>query len=293
MPRKASSASGRPPVSEIAEPGNWVIRAARLRRHHDDLRLLIAGRAARVVTAEPRLGAVPQIQRLHELVRVRACPRVHDRMPVPLPERRFSRGGVEVELDHLPVALVLVVPVVAPSPPAPVGTAPPFQRMTRAASARPPVRTSQRAAAPHRRHRGDAAGTSNITRPATASTERKPIPRCYEATRPALTARPLVSARSVSAHGWRAGRCSTHARIRVVSGESESPAFAGLSVEADEGTRTLDLLHGKSTQTFAPVRSRSLKRPICRAFSKSTEHERTRANAECDHCDHESTSSGP
>jgi hypothetical protein len=47
------------------------------------------------------------------------------------------------------------------------------------------------------------------------------------------------------------------------------------SFRADDGTRTHDLLHGKCERPFAPVRSRSLKRPVCGGFGRSG---RTRAN---------------
>ena len=58
------------------------------------------------------------------------------------------------------------------------------------------------------------------------------------------------------------GRCGTKAKALV----------AGLSVEgeADDGTRTHDLLHGKRAQAFAPVRARSLKLPICGAVLATT-----------------------
>jgi hypothetical protein len=38
---------------------------------------------------------------------------------------------------------------------------------------------------------------------------------------------------------------------------NRNPRFTGV-FKADEGTRTLDLLHGKCERTFAPVRARSL-----------------------------------
>jgi hypothetical protein len=46
-------------------------------------------------------------------------------------------------------------------------------------------------------------------------------------------------------------------------------------IEADEGIRTLDLLHGKCSRSFALVRARSLKRAGCRGFRSG---ERTGAN---------------
>jgi hypothetical protein len=54
----------------------------------------------------------------------------------------------------------------------------------------------------------------------------------------------------------------------------ENPRFTGVS-EADEGTRTLDLLHGKCERPFASVRAGSLKPADCRVSRPS---ERTRAN---------------
>ena len=86
---------------------------------------------------------------------------------------------------------------------------------------------------------------------------------------------------------WRHGKRSLEASswdssgTHVVSIQNKNPRFTGV-LEADEGTRTFDLLHGKCERPFAPVRSRSLKRPVCRAFRTS---ERTRANAEpCHSC---------
>ena len=95
-------------------------------------------RPARVVAAEPgALLAVPEVQGRAELARVRAGGHVDDRvasllldlgvgpgMPLPAcvlgvgdlrglePERLVGRVGREGELDHLPVALVLVVELV-------------------------------------------------------------------------------------------------------------------------------------------------------------------------------------
>jgi hypothetical protein len=56
--------------------------------------------------------------------------------------------------------------------------------------------------------------------------------------------------------------------------------FAGTS-EADDGTRTHDLLHGKSWRAFAPVRARSLKARVSSGFFEPSERDRTRANGEC------------
>ena len=48
--------------------------------------------------------------------------------------------------------------------------------------------------------------------------------------------------------------------------QQKTPPLSGAFRGADEGTRTLDLLHGKCEQTFAPVRSGSLKRGVCSGF---------------------------
>ena len=44
----------------------------------------------------------------------------------------------------------------------------------------------------------------------------------------------------------------------------EKPAVSSGFPRADEGTRTLDLLHGKRPRPFAPVRASALKRRVCR-----------------------------
>jgi hypothetical protein len=56
---------------------------------------------------------------------------------------------------------------------------------------------------------------------------------------------------------------------------TEHPARCGAFAKADDGTRTHDLLHGKSERPFAAVRARSLKPAVCRGFHAS---ERTRPN---------------
>jgi hypothetical protein len=66
---------------------------------------------------------------------------------------------------------------------------------------------------------------------------------------------------------------------------NKNPRFTGV-FEADEGTRTLDLLHGKGWRAFAPVRSRSLKRPVCSPSGRASERQRTRTNVQCSHCCH-------
>jgi hypothetical protein len=60
----------------------------------------------------------------------------------------------------------------------------------------------------------------------------------------------------------------------VVSKRNKNPRFTGV-LEADDGTRTYDLLHGKCARPFAPVRARSLKPSTRRAFRVG---ERTRPN---------------
>ena len=94
-------------------------------------------RAAGVVAAHPRLRRAPEIERIGELVGMRAGPWIDDGMGVvgelePVApvgmlgalvraiadldglsgERRARIGRLEVELDHLPVALVQVVEIV-------------------------------------------------------------------------------------------------------------------------------------------------------------------------------------
>ena len=126
-----------PPVAVVSEPGEPVVRAACCWRQQHDLGLLVAGRPARVVTPETGLRTVSQVHRLDELVGVRTRARVDDRVfatPFELlfvpgralgalvlrvadelrrpAQRLLRRRRVEDELDHLPVTLVLVVPVV-------------------------------------------------------------------------------------------------------------------------------------------------------------------------------------
>jgi hypothetical protein len=62
--------------------------------------------------------------------------------------------------------------------------------------------------------------------------------------------------------------------MAVLCTDDASCPFAGL-LEADDGTRTHDLLHGMCERPCAPVRCRSLKRAPCRA---SRPRERTQAN---------------
>jgi hypothetical protein len=59
-----------------------------------------------------------------------------------------------------------------------------------------------------------------------------------------------------------------------VAAAPASPVSSGFQ-KADEGTRTLDLLHGKGWRAFAPVRSGSLKPLVCSGFGSA---ERTAAN---------------
>jgi len=65
----------------------------------------------------------------------------------------------------------------------------------------------------------------------------------------------------------------------------KTPANRFRALKADEGTRTLDLLHGKCQRPFASVRTRSLKRAGCRGSVQVSEREQTRANTEpCHSC---------
>jgi hypothetical protein len=65
---------------------------------------------------------------------------------------------------------------------------------------------------------------------------------------------------------------------------NKNPRFTGV-LEADEGTRTLDLLHGKCARCsdlFARVRSKPL---VCRTLVRASERERTRTSAQpCHSC---------
>jgi len=65
---------------------------------------------------------------------------------------------------------------------------------------------------------------------------------------------------------------------RYQSRQKVNPRFTGV-LEADEGTRTLDLLHGKCWRPFAPVRTRSLKPAVCRGF-RSGDRPRVRVRAD-------------
>jgi hypothetical protein len=76
--------------------------------------------------------------------------------------------------------------------------------------------------------------------------------------------------RPLRRHGGRARQ-----RARVGQLTQRAAAGGPRSVEADDGIRTHDLLHGKCEQPFAPVRARSLKPAVCSAFLPS---ERTGAN---------------
>jgi transposase len=78
---------------------------------------------------------------------------------------------------------------------------------------------------------------------------------------------------------------SCHAGCALTLKTTEPPGLRGFT-RADDGTRTNDLLHGKGWRVFAPVRSRSLKAPVCSKFVRASERERSRANAKCSHCCH-------
>ncbi len=71
----------------------------------------------------------------------------------------------------------------------------------------------------------------------------------------------------------------------VISSDNKKCRFAA-AFEADDGTRTHDLLHGKSWRAFAPVRSSSPKPAVCSSVGRASERHRTRANGECSHCSH-------
>ena len=126
------------PAAGEADPGERSERRLRVARDRVDDRTDVDRRALRVVAADAFRGRAAEIQRLAVEVRVRARGRMHDGVRavdelelVVAPVRslgalvlavadggRLGRerlGGairVEVELDHLPVALVRVVPVV-------------------------------------------------------------------------------------------------------------------------------------------------------------------------------------
>jgi hypothetical protein len=67
--------------------------------------------------------------------------------------------------------------------------------------------------------------------------------------------------------------CS-HAAQPFTPQKTKAPDFQGF-LEADDGTRTHDLLHGKAWRAFAPVRVRSLNLLFSSSFASS---ERTAAN---------------
>jgi hypothetical protein len=68
------------------------------------------------------------------------------------------------------------------------------------------------------------------------------------------------------------------------AGKTESVDLQEL-LEADEGTRTLDLLHGKCEQPFAPFAPVRSNRLFAEASMQASEQDRTRANAEpCHSC---------
>ncbi len=62
--------------------------------------------------------------------------------------------------------------------------------------------------------------------------------------------------------------------------QRQKPPIDG-GFRADEGTRTLDLLHGKRWRAFAPVRFRCPKRRVAARSVRARERHRSRANANC------------
>ena len=126
------------PAALVGDPRQGGARCRRLARDRDHLRLELEVRAAGVVAADALLAGAADVEGRVEEVRVRAGGRIDDR-PAPvdelellvapvrrlgalvlavadgdgiLAERLLGVVGVEEELDHLPVALVQVVPVV-------------------------------------------------------------------------------------------------------------------------------------------------------------------------------------
>jgi hypothetical protein len=90
---------------------------------------------------------------------------------------------------------------------------------------------------------------------------------------------PRADAGSQRALCWkRCARRSLESRLWDTNGThvamtaNKNPRFPGV-LEADDGTRTHDLLHGKCERPFAPVRTRSVKRLDCGTFPRI---ERTR-----------------
>ena len=126
------------PAALEVDPRELGTSLSRIARDRRDRRAKVVVRAGRVVAADALLGGAAEEQAFVVEVRVRAGRRVHDRMGavdevelVVAPARllrslvlavadlgrslreRIARGcRVEVELDHLPVAFVQVVPVV-------------------------------------------------------------------------------------------------------------------------------------------------------------------------------------
>ena len=127
-----------PPASLEVDPRERAPRGCRVARDGLHGRAQLVVRTSRVVATDAGLRRAAEVQRLRVLVRVRPGGRIDDRMAaadqfelVVAPVRSFGpfvravadgdrilrqggacRGGIEVELDHLPVALVQVVEVV-------------------------------------------------------------------------------------------------------------------------------------------------------------------------------------
>jgi hypothetical protein len=105
----------------------------------------------------------------------------------------------------------------------------------------------------------------------TADSSRTPLPRSLEP-------------------GHSAGKTPTFwdsSGTHTVTTGNKKPACA-VFLEADDGTRTHDLLHGKGWRTFAPVRSCSPKPVVCSGFewSERTEANPSERSMHCCHCDH-------
>ena len=126
------------PAALEGDPGEGLRGRGRVARDRLHDRADLAVRALRVVAADSGLRGAPEVERFLELVRVRAVRRIDDGVRtvddlelVVAPTRALGTlvravadtnrqlrqclagiGGVEVELDHLPVALVEVVELV-------------------------------------------------------------------------------------------------------------------------------------------------------------------------------------
>jgi hypothetical protein len=127
-------------------------------------------------------------------------------------------------------------------------------------------------------------GRRPATRPRRPPPRDGPVPRSARIVRNCRYRR-LVGKGAGSTRATRNLATPLPRRVRVYTPKTTKPPRVRGFGRADDGTRTHDLLHGKCERPSAPVRSRSLKRPVCRAFRIGSERERTRANAEpCHSC---------